>query len=177
MKFNTEGYKYARWTLILIIIMFGFFAFVLIKDSFKTRADFEMISGKVTEEGFTKIKMVRGNNYSDAYYFGLSTHRQLFGIGTNENGISILYPSFEGVKVGDFIQVTFEGNWATDNEGINQMVYEIVRDGKILYDNMPNTYWNGRIKLGLICLIISLGVLTIFVILNRKYNRLTRKTN
>ncbi len=155
--------------------MFLFFAFFLIKDSFKTRDDFKVITGQVIEEGNTKIKMIRGNNYSNAYYFRLSNHGQLFGVGTNKDGIPILDNSFKGLNVGDIVQVTYEENWATENERVNQLVHEIVRADKVLYDNVPRTYWNGRMKIGLVCLTIGLSLLTVVMMLNRKYQRMTAK--
>jgi len=174
MKFDPEGYKYAKWLLIALIGMLMFFAFLLLKDSFKTRNDFIVITGQVTEKGNTKIKMIKGNNYSYAYYFGLSTHHQLFGVGTNKIGIPILDSSFKGIEKGETIQVTYEENWATKKEHINLLVHEIVRDGKVLYDNIPRTYWNGRMKLGLICLILGLGFSIVLIIFNRKYKKLTK---
>jgi len=174
MKFNPEGYKLAKWIFIPLIGMLMFFAFVLIKDSLKTRKDFKVIIGQVTEMGNTKIKMIRGNNYSNAYYFGLSTHQQLFGVGTNEIGIPILDTSFKGLETGETVQVTYEENWATRNENINLLVHEIVRDGKVIYDNIPRTYWNGRMSIGVICLLLGLGFSILFIIFNRKNQKLTK---
>jgi hypothetical protein len=138
MKFSPEGYREARWMFLVVILMFWFFAFTLIKDAFKTRTDFKVISGLVTEEGDTKVKG-KGNNYSNVYYFKLSTHGQLLGVGTDKNKIPILDKTFKGLRVGDSIRVTFEENWATEKEPVNQVVHEIVRDDKVLYDNIPRT--------------------------------------
>ena len=173
MKFNPEHYKEAKWKFWLFIGFFLFLALFLIKDSFKTRNDFKVIIGKVTEQGNTRIKMVQGFSYSHAYYFRLSNHGQLFGVGTNDEGIPILDSSFKGLNVGDIVQVTYEENWATKNQRVNQVVHEIVREGNVLYDNIPGTYWNGRMKIGLVCLAIGVCLLTVAFILNKKYKRLT----
>ena len=172
MKFNPEGYKHAKWMLIAIIGMFFFFAIILIKDSFKTRNDFKVIIGQVTKMGNTKINGIRSTSF--AYYFGLSNHRQLFGIGTNNKGIPILDKTFTGLKIGDTIQVTYEDNLATKNEQINLLVHEIILEKKVLYDNIPRTYWNGRIKTGLICLLIGLGLTILLIMFHRKNQKLTR---
>ncbi|UXE67292.1 MAG: hypothetical protein KA713_10055 [Chryseotalea sp. WA131a] len=176
MNFDPQGYKIARWLIVMLFVMFYFFAYSLIKDSFKTRKDFKVISGRVTEEGNTKVKGVRGG-YSNVYYFGLTNHHQFLGVGTNEKLIPILDDNFRGLKVGDSIRVTFEENWATKDEPVNQVVKEIVRDGKVIYDIMPRTIWNGRMKLGLICLTIGTVILIVFLILNRKYYRIINKVN
>lgn len=176
MNFDPQGYKIARWLIAMLFGMFYLFAYTLIKDSFKTRKDFKVISGRVTEEGNTKVKGVRGG-YSNVYYFGLTNHHQFLGVGTNEKLIPILDDRFKELTVGDSIQVTFEENWATENEPVNQVVIEIVRDGKVVYDIMPRTYWNGRMKLGLICLTIGTGILIVFLLLNRKYNRVIDKVD
>lgn len=176
MKFNPEGYRQARWMFLAVILMFWFFAFALIKDAFKTRTDFKVITGLVREEGDTKVKG-KGNNYSNVYYFKLSTHGQLLGIGTDKNKIPILDTNFKGLRVGDSIRVTFEENWATEKEPVNQVVHEIVRNDKVLYDNIPRTSWNGRMKVGLICSAIGLSVMTGLLFLNKKYNQVTKNIN
>jgi hypothetical protein len=176
MKFDPKGYKYAKWLLIALIGMLLFFAYVLIKDSFNTRKDFIILTGQVSEKGNTKIKTIKGNNYSYTYYFRLSTHHQLFGIGTNEIGIPILDSTFKGLEIGETIQVTYDENWATKNEDINLLIHEIVRDGKVLYNNIPQTYWNGRMKVGLICLLLGIGFLVLLIIFNRKNQKLTENS-
>jgi hypothetical protein len=176
MKFNPEGYKYARWIFLALTLMFWSFAYTLIKDAFKTRTDFKVISGLVTEEGDTKIEFKK-NNFANVYYFRLSTHGQLLGVGTDENLKPILDENFKGLSIGDTIQVTFEENWATEKERINQVVKEIVRDGKVIYDIMPRTYWNGRMKVGLICFAIGTAILILLFFLNRKYYRVINNSN
>jgi hypothetical protein len=173
MKFNPDLYRQERWKFYLVAGTFMLFAFVLIWDAFKTREDFKVISGQVIEEGNTKIKMIRGNNYSDAYYFRLTNHGQLFGVATDKNGVPTLDESFKGLNVGDIVKVTYEENWATDNERVNLVVHEIVRADKVLYDNIPTTYWNGRMRVGLVCLTIGLSLIGVVVSLNKKYQRLT----
>jgi hypothetical protein len=174
MKFDPEGYRQARWMILALILMFWFFAFTLIKDAFKTRADFKVIGGLVTEEGDTKVKG-KGNNYYNVYYFKLSTHGQLLGVGTDNDLKPILDENFTGLTVGDSIQVTFEENWATEKERVNQVVKEIVREGKVIYHIMPRTSWNGRMKVGLVCFAIGTAILTLLFFLNRKYYRVISK--
>jgi len=172
MKFDPEGYKLSKWMLIALIGMFLIISLVLIIDSFKTRNDFKVITGQVTKVGNTKIKKFHATSF--VYYFGLSTHKQLFGIGTNNKGIPILDTSFTSLEIGDKIQVTYEDNWVTKNEQINLLVHEIVLGEKILYDNIARTYWNSRMKTGLICLIIGLGLTILLIIFHRKNQILTR---
>lgn len=173
MNFNPEGYKQARLLFLLLIGGLWLFAFFLIMDSFKTRSDFKVISGHVLEAGNTRLKMLRGgNNYNYVYYFRLDTHKQLLGVGTNKKGTAILDNSFNGVKIGDFVKVTFEENWVTKNEPINQVIHEIEREGNVLYSNIPVNYWNGRMKTGLFSFILGLGGLIALLFLNRKYHRI-----
>ncbi len=154
--------------------MCWFFAYFLIKDSFKTRDDFKVITGTVTEHGNTSIKY-KATSY--VYYFRLSNHLQPLGIGTDEDGKPILDKSFQGVNVGDVIQVTFEENWATNNEPVNQLVQEIVRNGEVLYDCVPTgNFWNGRMKVGLVSLIVGLVLLAILVFFEAKYRKYKRLT-
>ncbi len=174
MRFSPEGYRQARWMFAAVILMFWFFAFILIKDSFKTRDDFQVVTGTVTEQGNTSIKH-KPTSY--VYYFKLSNHRQPLGIGTNKEGEPILDKSFQGVGVGDVIQVTFEENWTTKNEPVNQVVHEIVRNGEVLYDNVPTGYfWNGRMKVGLGSFIVGLVPLAILIFFERKYKKHKRLT-
>ena len=176
MNFNPEVYKRTRWILWTPVLMLWLFAFTLIEDAFNSRADFKVIIGSVTEEGYKKIKGIR-NNYSTVYYFKLSTHKQLLGIGTDINRIPILDKTFKRLRVGDSVKVTFEENWATKTELVNELVHEIVREDKVLYDNIPNTIWNGRMKLSLICFVIGLIAMTVLLLLHRKYIHVTKNIN
>ena len=81
------------------------------------------------------------------------------------------------MNVGDVIQVTFEENWATNNEPVNQLVQEIVRNGEVLYDCVPTgNFWNGRMKVGLVSLIVGLVLLAILVFFEAKYRKYKRLT-
>ncbi|MEQ8546286.1 MAG: hypothetical protein RIC03_00155 [Cyclobacteriaceae bacterium] len=176
MKFDPEVYKnFGRWRIIFGTSVFWIFGLIFVYVSFDSRNDYGVTSGKVAESGNTTYKGVKVTNH--IYIIKLSNRQQPFAIGTNTEWVPILDESFKGVQVDDFIQVTFEENWATNNEPVNMMVREIRKENQVLYDSMPTgELWNGRMKLGLGSIGVGLIPMLILVLFERKYREHKRLT-
>jgi hypothetical protein len=174
MKFSTEGYRQARWMIGSVILMFWFFAFILIKDSFKTREDFQVITGIVIEEGNKSI-VRKVNNHTYVYYFRLSSREQPFALMTSKDWIPIDDKSFKSLNIGDKLTVTYEENSATNSYPVNLQVKEVIRNDEVLFDRIPTGYfWNGRMRVGFGSFLVGLIPLTILIFLERKYRHYKR---
>lgn len=176
MKFDPEAYKnIGRWKIIIGTSFFWVFGLFFVYVSFDSRDDYEVTTGMVAESGNTTYKGIKVTNH--IYYIKLSNRQQPFAIRTNTEWIPILDESFQSVQVDDFIQVTFEENWATNNEPVNMMVREIRRENKVLYDSMPSgDLWNGRMQLGLGSMGVGIIPLMILLLFERKYRKHKRLT-
>lgn len=168
-----HSYTYAKLLILSLVVMFWFLAALLINGALKTRGDFSVINGRVMEVGNTKIKGVR-RMLMNVYYFRVENHYQLLGIPVDKNLQPILDKTFQGLEVDDEIQVTFNENSATKKVRVNQVVKEIVRNGKVVYNILPKSYWNGKMILGVILFMLGLISLMVLIVLHRKHNRIVQ---